>query len=124
MSRQLESIFKDVARADLKMLDNIWFFKSNEVAVHGILDFIICLNGYFISIELKKDEDSDPDPLQLYTLHRIQKKGKGVSIVAHPKNWASVLSYLRSIDRGPPAGINQYEPLEPHCTRPSWLDKR
>ncbi len=92
-----ETKFKKKVLDDLKTLRNAWFFKSNEVSVRGILDVIICVNGLFIAIELKKDSSSDPDALQTYIGQRIKKAG-GIAFVAHPDNWHEILLKLHLLD--------------------------
>lgn len=51
----------------------------------GIPDLIICLNGLFIAVELKK-EDGRPSALQLYNIEQI-KKSKGQAIILKPSQF-------------------------------------
>ena len=87
LAKKPETNFKDnKVRPFLKSLPNTWFFKTNERAVRGIPDFILCINGMFVAIELKKDKASEPDELQKFTLKKI-KDAKGISFVTCPEDW-------------------------------------
>lgn len=94
-----ETIFKMLVVQDLKKLNNIWFLKTNEVAVRGIPDFLICLNGRFVAMELKRAQGLEPDGLQEYNLKKIQSRGRGFSFVVNPQNWDEVFGVLQKIDR-------------------------
>lgn len=96
-----ETRFKERCKKDLLFLDNLWYFKTQEVAVRGIPDFIMCINGFFVAIELKKDSTAEADALQTYTLNRIRGKGKGLSYLADPSNWESILADLKQLDSIP-----------------------
>jgi len=91
-----ETLFKDKVIRALNKLDNIWFFKSQEVSVKGIPDFIICACGQFIGLEIKKSSKEKADPLQERTLYKIWKAG-GVRIVASPENWEDNLIIIKRV---------------------------
>lgn len=95
---------------DLKTLPNIWFYKSQEVAQHGILDLIICLNGFFIAIELKKDEKSKTTALQDYNVKKIRESG-GIALVVWPEVWPDVLEKLRNPEAPATISSQQLEAL-------------
>lgn len=94
-----ETKFKKKVLEDLKTLKNAWFFKANEVSVRGIPDVILCLNGLFVAIELKKDSLETADPLQTYNGEKIVQKGKGIFYLASPDTWHDVLLKLHLLDR-------------------------
>lgn len=91
-----ETKFKKKVVEDLKTLKKIWFVKTQEVAVRGIPDLLICIKGRFIAIELKKDEKAELSELQHYNLTNIQKAG-GWSYDANPKNWKSIFQELKEM---------------------------
>lgn len=101
MPKQPETTFKEKVLKDLKALRNeggaIWFFKSQEIAVRGILDVIVCLNGAFWSLELKKDEHEKPDALQAHNIDLISNNANGVALVVHPKNWEKIFKTMRRL---------------------------
>ena len=51
----------------------------------GIPDLLICVNGYFVAVEVKGDRGK-PSELQLHNIERIKKAG-GVGLVLYPKDF-------------------------------------
>jgi hypothetical protein len=86
-------------RKRLKELPNLWFFKASERSLAGIPDLILCLNGMFVGLELKRDEKSKASRLQSHTLELINKSG-GIGLVVHPGNFAKVLNVLKILSEG------------------------
>jgi hypothetical protein len=64
----LEKTFKVKVQKKLKELDNIWFFKTNEVSIAGVPDIIGVRNGRFFALELKRDAKAKRSKLQEYIL--------------------------------------------------------
>lgn len=107
---QKETVFKKKVQADLKKLKNRWFFKSQEVCVKGIPDIILCLNGFFISLELKKDNKARIDRLQEHNAAQIICKARGLALIVWPEIWEETLEMLKKIDgveRSPIIGIKK-----------------
>lgn len=98
LAKQQETLFKEQVWADLKRLPNTWAHKTQEVAKRGVPDFLVCVNGVFLALELKT-ETGTLDPLQEYKLKKIQE-ANGIAIVATPKNWAWVFRELLDISNG------------------------
>jgi len=101
MSKKPETKFKERVQKDLSKLPFCWNVKIQQVALRGIPDFLICLGGKFIAIELKKDEREEPNELQKWTLQSIAHAG-GISFIAHPGNWYETydtLKHLADIDQ-------------------------
>lgn len=94
MAKQPETLFKERVKRDLETLDRIWFYKTQEVSRRGIPDFIICLRGLFYAFELKVD--SPVEPLQQYTLNKIQK-ADGTALVVTPQNWEQIFNTLKGV---------------------------
>lgn len=97
MPMKPETRFKLRVQQDLKTLSSVWFLKTNEVCKIGIPDFLICLAGQFVAIEIKKDAKSKTSKLQDYNLSKIAE-ASGVSIVAYPENWETIFSELQAMD--------------------------
>lgn len=97
--QQPESILREKVGLDLKALriesGGQLYFRKIFGALNGTPDFLICLCGKFVALELKKSAREKPDPLQVYNLNAI-KKSEGMTFVVHPDNWAAVLSELRA----------------------------
>lgn len=95
MAKKPETLFKERVLDDLKTLGNTWFVKVQMVAVRGIPDIILCINGNFIAIELK-DVNGKLDPLQEWNLNSIAR-AKGVGIVSTQKNWKNTFDLLKDL---------------------------
>jgi len=94
-----ETLFKlKVARA-LDSLPNTWAKKIQMVALRGIPDFLCCINGLFVAIELKPDAKTKLEPLQEYNLNAIDKAG-GLAFKATPENWQKVYATLMELATG------------------------
>lgn len=76
----------------LKKLPGIFIQPIQQLAFVGSPDFILCIRGRFVALELKS-KGCTPRPLQDYLLEQIQKAG-GVRIVASPDNWIEVKELL------------------------------
>ena len=68
------------------------------LAILGIPDFIGCLNGRFVAIELKRsqaeaEKNTGRIKLQKHVLSKIQRAG-GVVFIAHPGNWEDIADEL------------------------------
>ena len=87
-----ETAFKELVAEDLKTIKDIWFSKIQQVAIRGTPDFLVCLRGKFIAMELKVD--SPLTLLQKYNLKRIEKSG-GEAMVVTPDNWKEIFQYLK-----------------------------
>ncbi len=99
MAKKKETAFKERAKADLGTLPHTWFEKIQQVAIRGTPDFLICIRGRFIAIELKKDAYEHPDKLQTWKLSEIEDAG-GIALVAHPGNWDEIFEFLRGLACG------------------------
>ena len=86
-------------RKHLKMLPNLWFFKASERSLAGIPDFILCVNGIFVALELKRESKSKISRLQSHNLELINKSG-GLGIVVNPDNWVKILAVLKTLSEG------------------------
>lgn len=93
MSKKAETNLKDRVRKKFKLLPNTWFEKINQVSVRGIPDIIMCVNGHFVGIELKRDDGEAPASLQRYKLKNIKKSG-GITFVLTPENFEEAYQFL------------------------------
>lgn len=92
-------MFQARVRKRLKELPNLWFFKASERSLAGIPDLILCINGIFVGLELKRDEKAKASRLQSHTLELINRAG-GLGVVVHPGNFAKVLGTLKVLSEG------------------------
>lgn len=93
MPQKPETYFKEKVLRDLARVPKVWAVKIQQVAIRGTPDILICCGGYFIALELKKDESSKTDKLQDYTLDKIADAG-GHTFVAHPENWTGIFDFI------------------------------
>jgi len=105
LAKQPETLFKEKVQKDLDKLPNTWHCKMDHRALRGVPDMILCTSGLLIAIELKRDQaaatSNDPrSKLQRYTRKKIRDKGKGISFIAYPKNWAEIYSKIKQLDKG------------------------
>jgi hypothetical protein len=93
--KQEEAKFKERVLRDLKQFKDAYFLKTQERGRRGVPDIIGCINGKFISLELKTDKGV-ADLLQLEILKKIQIAG-GFAAVTSPMYWEVHLDYLKDI---------------------------
>lgn len=92
-----ETKFKERVQRDLNKLNNVWFVKIQQVSIRGIPDFLMCVNGGFIALELKRSEDAERHKLQEWTLQSISHAG-GMSFISWPDNWEETFAVIQSLD--------------------------
>ena len=61
----------------------------------GVPDLIICVNGYFVAVEVK-GERGKPSPLQIHNIDHIKKAG-GVGLVLYPKDFDEFKNLILSL---------------------------
>ncbi len=66
------------------------------MALRGTPDFLLCIHGHFVALELKATPKDKPSELQKYNLENITK-AKGLALIVHPENWETVYSYLQKL---------------------------
>lgn len=78
MAKQPETKLKEKIRPLLDAISRSWWVKTSFFSIRGIPDFLGCVNGHFVAIELKK-EHAKPDPsrevLQRWVCSRIRDAG-------------------------------------------------
>jgi hypothetical protein len=80
----------------LKTLKNTFYQPIQQLAFVGSPDFVLCVRGRFVALELKATGGS-PRPLQDYILEKVKSAG-GVRLVASPDNWQDVKDTLTEMD--------------------------
>jgi hypothetical protein len=85
-----ETKFKIKIRKYLENLPYTVVFKIQQKTIRGTPDFLICMRGCFVALELKQDAYETPSPLQLYKLKEIRETGFGFATLVYPENWDSV----------------------------------
>jgi len=84
----------------LEKLPNTWSVKTNERSVRGIPDYLLCVQGKFIALELKRDEvELMQGTLQCHTLERIARAG-GYATFVYPQNFEKVKEDILKLLKG------------------------
>ena len=106
-----ETLFQNKVKADLEALPYTFVIKIQQQALRGDPDLVVCIGGRAVYLELKKDEKSKADALQLYRLHKA-RKANALAFVVWPEIWGELLDYLEELASWP---ISQKE--LPKCLR-------
>lgn len=96
MSKKPETLFKERIMPMLEALPRTYVIKTQEVSRRGVLDVLMCVNGLFVALELKKGLAEDPDELQRWNMQKIGAAG-GIAILAYPENWETVFEIVSEI---------------------------
>jgi hypothetical protein len=96
MAQKRETVFREKVREDLKSVFKCKSFPIQQKAIVGTPDFLLCIAGTFVALELKADEESPVQKMQVYNLNGVEECG-GKSFVAYPQNWKNILTKLQKI---------------------------
>jgi hypothetical protein len=99
MASKAETLFRqNKVIPFLKGLSNTHYRPIQQQTIRGDPDFILCVRGWFVSLELKTDVGA-PEPLQMYKMS-CDKQAGGIAMVAKPSNWGEVSAFLKLLDEG------------------------
>lgn len=98
---QEESRFALKVDAEIKALakrhnTKIVNFNIQQQSIRGTPDRLLCVNGMFVALELKKGIAAHRDPLQRYVLKKILQSG-GYGRFVYPENLNEVLGEIESL---------------------------
>lgn len=82
----------------LKTLKNTAYFPIQQVAIVGDADYILCVRGKFIWLELKTNTGVQ-SALQKFKADWVESTG-GVAILCRPHSWDKVQLQLKLLDEG------------------------
>jgi hypothetical protein len=112
-----ETRFKIKIKPALEKLPNSWTVKIQQVCILGTPDFLLCINGWFVALELKKDRTAPATALQKLNIHKINKAG-GFGYFVYPENWVQILRTLKSLAQGDTHGRDQAKIRKPKPSKP------
>ncbi len=98
MGAKQETTFRKRVVADLKKLPRTYFFSIQQVAIRGCPDICLCIDGRFVSLELKRSADAEVAPLQRHTLTKVIG-ANGIAFIAYPENWFEIYAYLEMLTK-------------------------
>lgn len=94
MALKPETLFRKHFVKRLEALPNTAIFSIQQVAIRGTPDLLLCVNGDFVAIELKKSQKAATSKLQLWNIDRI-KGAKGMAFIVSPENEDKVIDQLK-----------------------------
>lgn len=89
----LEKNFQARVNKKLKTLKRTWFVKVSDRVKNGIPDVLMCIDGTFVAMELKRSGAHSATPLQRHTLAQILDAG-GRTYLVYPENFDLVFEEL------------------------------
>lgn len=92
-----ECDFQAYVLGRLRRMPGIRAFKTIRTNEAGVSDIILCVNGTFAAVELKKNAKEKPTELQKLFIDSVHKAG-GYGIVAHC--WAQIAMLLADMGYG------------------------
>lgn len=99
MSQKPETRFRvGKVKPFLKTLKHTYAFPIQQLAIIGDPDFLLCVRGLFVALELK-DDDKKPRALQRRKGDEVERC-QGIYFVATPSNWKEVKEQLTNLDGG------------------------
>lgn len=82
----------------LESLPNTWFRKIDQKSIRGTPDYICCVNGAFVAMELKRSIYSKMrGTLQEYNINKINNDAGGIGLFVFPENWDNIKNMLKGI---------------------------
>lgn len=100
MSKKPETKFReDKVLPFLQTLPGTHVMAIQQMSFVGDPDFVLCVRGRFVSVELKSEEGA-PRKLQKYIAQNIEKSG-GIALFAYPQNWEQIQKLLLQLALAP-----------------------
>lgn len=82
----------------LRKLPNCYKVSVQQISIRGIPDILVCLNGYFVALEIK-DVKGKANPGQLYNLGKIRDAG-GLAMIIDRNSWPDDKEILSKVAVG------------------------
>lgn len=92
-----EKQFENKVKGYLKKLPGCWFIKywGGGMSKAGIPDILCCINGIFMSIELKAS-NGKPTELQKYNT-RLINQAAGIGIILYPEGFENFKNIIQEV---------------------------
>jgi hypothetical protein len=71
-------------------------FTIQQTSIRGTPDLLLCVNGRFVGLELKRSQTAPATELQLYNIGKINESG-GYATLVYPENLDVVMKQLEDI---------------------------
>ena len=93
MAQTKEGKFYSKVREDIKKMPSTKITKIQQVGRVGDMDIVLCVNGHYVEIEMKKDGKTCPEPLQMWSLQEANRC-RGYGFIAFPAVWDELYKLL------------------------------
>lgn len=91
-----ESTFKKRVVGRLRKLALTATFTIQQTSIRGTPDLLLCVNGRFVALELKRSSKAPATELQKFNIERINACG-GYATLVYPENLEDVMKQLEEI---------------------------
>jgi predicted type IV restriction endonuclease len=98
MARKAETVFRARIRPLLHALPNTVVFPIQQKTIKGDPDYLLCIRGKFVALELKS-EGGKLDKLQQYRLDQV-RLADGYAFAVWPDDWEDVYEELKELAGG------------------------
>lgn len=110
MAEKPETRFKNRIRPKLEALPNSYWVKIDQVSQRGVPDFMGCLRGQMVLMELKASEKQKPTRIQEWHLQKAANAG-ALAFIVNPENWESTYELLQDIASGGEISEEEFRPV-------------
>jgi hypothetical protein len=93
VTTELESEVQAKILNFLRAQNNLVVIKVIVATTNGTADILVCYRGRFIAIEVKRDINSKPDPLQVEFLNDVINAGGQAIVTSSVKDVQLILEY-------------------------------
>jgi len=80
----------------LKLLPNCVVMSIQQTSIRGTPDILMCLNGRFVALELKRSSTAPATELQRYNIQKLDEAG-GFAKICYPENFEEIFEQLKEI---------------------------
>lgn len=97
MAQKPETVFRKKVRGDLQELTRLgpfWFEAIQQKAIVGTPDFLCCIKGLFLALELKATDTSTVSFIQMVKLEAITK-ADGIALIVSPNCWGELRRWMK-----------------------------
>jgi len=99
LAQKPETVFRARLKKRVDALPRSWWESIQQKAIKGSPDIMGCVNGHFVSLEIKRSEKAKTDKLQVYKLNKIKQAG-GFAFVVYPDNFEYIFGILENLAHG------------------------
>ena len=99
MAQKPETVFRRRFVRKLKRLPKTYIESIQQETICGTHDLKLCVNTWYVSLELKSHIDAPVSKLQDYNMKQIWDAG-GLAFIVYPENEEEILDILFNLTEG------------------------